>query len=269
MCVYVQTIVRSKVLMSRLSKLVVCAFRVAYVCQIFMRSKGKFLRSKTFVRWVRSKFCAFRLSCVQKSSCPDFRAFRVAYVQIFMRSKGKCVHVQTIVRSNDLICRHSCVQMSLCPNFRVQNCSKGKLVRSKTDNLCVYVQTIVRSKDLICRLSCVQNCLCPDFHAFQKVLKFRALQNWYFVRSCPDYRAFEWPYMQTFVRSKLPFKTAYVQTFVRSKGKLVRSKTDNLCVYVQTIVRSKDIICRLSCVQNCLCPDFRAFQRKIRALQNW
>ena len=184
--------------------------------------------------------------------------------------------------------------------------SKGKLVRSKTDNLCVYVQTIVRSKDLICRLSCVQNCLCPDFRAFQR--KIRALQNWYFVRSCPDYHAFKSPQVQTFVRSKLPmsrfscvpkenscapkliicafkprilcvrktlcpdfraFKIAYVQTFVRFTGKLVRSKVGNLCVYVQTIVRSKVLMSRLSCVQSCPCPDIHAFQRKIRALKNW
>ena len=166
-----------------------------------------------------------RLSCVRMTLYADFRAFKTAYVQTLVRSKGE-------------------------------------LVRSKTDNLCVYVQTIVRSKDLICRLSCVQNCLCPDFHAFQR--KIRALQNWYFVRSCPDYRAFEWPYMQTFVRSNVP-----MSKLVRSKGTLVRSKTDNLCVHVQTIVRSNDLICRLSCVQNCLCPNFSAFQRRISALQNW
>ena len=54
---------------------------------------------------------------------------------------------------------------------------------------------------------------------------------------------------------------AYVQTFVRSKGKFVRSKTDNLCVHVQTIVRSKNFMSRLSCGQNWLCPDFRAFSK--------
>ena len=91
-----------------------------------------------------------------------------------------------------------------------------------------YVQTIVRSKFFV-RSSCVQKSSCPDFRAF---------------------------------------KIAYVQTFVRSKGKFVRSKIDNLCVHVQTIVRSKRLMSRLSCVQDCLCPDFRAFQRKIRALQN-
>ena len=171
--------------------------------------------------------CAFmpRILCVRKTLCPDFRAFKIACVQTFVRSTGK-------------------------------------LVRSKVGNLCVYIQTIVRSKVLMSRLSCVQSCLCPDFNAIQR--KIRALQNWYFVRSCPDYRAFEWPYMQTFVRSNVP-----MSKLVRSKGKLVRSKTDNLCVHVQTIVRSNDLICRLSCVQNCLCPDFHAFQRKIRALQNW
>ena len=174
-------------------------------------------------------FCAFmsRLSCVRMTLYADIRAFKCAYLQTFVRSKGK-------------------------------------LVRSKTDNLCVYVQTIVRPKDLICRLSCVQNCLCPDFHAFQR--KIRALQNWYFVLSCPEYRAY----------------VAKCPNFRRSTGKLVRSKTDNLCVYVQTIVRSKDLICRLSCVQNCLCPLQKfvlsivesAFKiayvhRKVSALQNW
>ena len=90
-----------------------------------------------------------------------------------------------------------------------------------------YVQTFVRSKFFV-RSSCVQKSSCPDFRAF---------------------------------------KIAYVQTFVRSKRKFVRSKFNNLCVHVQTIVRSKGLMSRLSCVQKCLCPDFRAFQKKIRALQ--
>ena len=55
-------------------------------------------------------------------------------------------------------------------------------------------------------------------------------------------------------------ESAYVQTFVRSKEKFVRSKIDNLCVHVQTIVRSKYLMSRLSCVQNYLCPDYRAFK---------
>ena len=90
------------------------------------------------------------------------------------------------------------------------------------------VQTFVRSKFFV-RSSCVQKSSCPDFRAF---------------------------------------KVAYVQTIVRSKRKFVRSKINNLCVHVQTIVRSKVLMSRLSCVQNCLCPDFRAFQKKICALQN-
>ena len=81
--------------------------------------------------FVRSKFFVSS-SCVQKSSCPDFRAFKIAYVQTFVRSKGK-------------------------------------LVRSKNDNLCVHVQTIERSKGLMSRLSCVQKCLCPDFLCVQKL----------------------------------------------------------------------------------------------------
>ena len=65
------------------------------------------------------------------------------------------------------------------------------------------------------------------------------------------------------------FKIAYVQIFVRSKDKFVRSKIDILCVHVQTIVRSNDLLSRPLYVQNCLCPNFRAFHRKISALQNW
>ena len=164
----------------------------------------------------------------------------------------------------------------------------------------------MRSKDFMSRLSCVQNCLCPVFCVFQT--KNRPLQNWYSVRFCRGDPAFKSPHVQSFLRLKLPmsrlscvpkenscapklticafksrlscirktlcpefraFKTAYVQTFVRSKGKLVRSKIDNLCVYVQTIVRSKDLMSRLSCVQNCLCPDFCVFQTKNRPRQNW
>ena len=210
-----------------------------------------------------------RLSCVRKTLCPEFCAFKTANVQTFVHSKGK-------------------------------------LVRSKIYKLCVYVQTIVRSKDLMSRISCVQNCLCPDFCVFQT--KNRPLQNWYSVRFCRGYPAFKRPYVGILVHSNLPmsgllcvpnqkssdaklifcaflsrlfcfqksscpdfctFKNAYIQTFVRSKGKLVRSKIDNLCVHVQTIVRSKDLMSRLLCIQNWLCPNFRAFERKVSALQNW
>ena len=85
-----------------------------------------FVRSKVFLR----------SSCVQKSSCPDFRAFKSAYVQTFVHSKEKfarskidnlCVHVQTIVRS--------------CPDYHAFKIA--------------YVQTIVRSKLHMSRLSCV------------------------------------------------------------------------------------------------------------------
>ena len=156
-----------------------------------------------------------RISRVWETLCPNFRAFKIAYVQTFVRSTGK-------------------------------------LVRSKVGNLCVYVPTIVRSKVLMSRFSCIpkENSCAPKliFCAFKSRLSCVRMALY------ADFRA---------------LKTAYVLTFVRSIGKLVRSKTDNLCVYVQTIVRSKDLICRLSCVQNCLCPDFCAFQRKIRALQNW
>ena len=55
------------------------------------------------------------------------------------------------------------------------------------------------------------------------------------MRSCPDYRA---------------FKFGYVHTFVRSKGKFLRSKTENLCVHVQTIVCSKLSMSRFLCDPN-------------------
>ena len=222
-----QTFVRSKLPMSKLS----CV------------PKEKSCAPKLII-------CAFmsRLSCVRKTLCPEFCAFKTANVQTFVRSKGK-------------------------------------LVRSKIYNLCVYVQTIVRSKDLMSRFSCVQNCLCPVFCVFQT--KNRLLQNWYSLRFFRGYPVFKSPHVQTCVRSKLPlfrlscvpmenscapkliicafmsklscvwktlypdfcaFKIDYVQTFVRSKGKLVRSKTDNLCVYVQTIVRSKLPMSKLSYV---------------------
>ena len=223
---YVQIFVRSKNLCAPNWK--ICALQIWY----FMRSCPDYraFKSPQVQTFVRSKLpmsrfscvpkenscapkliiCAFmsRLSCVRKTLYPDFRAFKTAYVQTFVRSKGKlmrskndnlCVHAQNIVRSKDLMSRLSCVQNCLCSNFRA---FQRKVSALQSWYLCVYIQTIVRSKVLMSRLSCVQSCLCRDFHAFQR--KIRALQNWYFVRSCPDYRAFEWPYMQTFVRSKLP-----------------------------------------------------------------
>ena len=194
---YFQTIVRSKLHMSRLS----CvqsylwsdyrAFQVAYVQTI-----------------VRSKLHMSRLSCVQNCICPDYRAFKIAYVQ-------------TIVRSKLHMSRLSCVRFFSRPcnferttppsafisvwTYRLSvwhlNLGPGWGARPKVDmsrpsqTESVYVQTlpdgkclcpdfrafkifrafIVRSKVLMSRLSCVQNCLCPDFRAFQK--KIRALQN--------------------------------------------------------------------------------------------
>ena len=156
-----------------------------------------------------------RLSCVRKTLCPDFCAFKTDYVQTFVRSKGK-------------------------------------LVRSKIDNLCVYVQTIMRSKDLMSNLSCFQNCLCPDFCVFQT--KNRPLQNWYSVRFCRGDPAFKSPHVQTFVRSKLPM------------SRLSCVPKENSCA-PKLIFRA--FMSRLSCVQSCICPNFRVFQRKISALQNW
>ena len=140
---HVQTFVRSKLSMSRLScvpkenscaqKLIICA-------------------------------SMSRLSCVQKALCPDFRAFKNAYVQTFVRSKRKfvrsksdnlCVHVQTMVRSNGLMSRLSCVQKCLCPELLwvpKENSCAPKLI------ICAFMS----------RLSCIQRLLCPDFRAFKK-----------------------------------------------------------------------------------------------------
>ena len=152
---HVQTFVRSKLPMSRLSfvpKENLCAQKL-----------------------INCEFMS-RLSCVQKALCPDFRAFKNAYVQTFVRSKRKfvrskidnmCVHVQNIVRSKGLMSRLSCVQKM--PMSRHFVGSKGKFVRSKIDNLCIHVQTIVRSRSLMSRFSCVQKGLCPDFLCVQKL----------------------------------------------------------------------------------------------------
>ena len=73
---YVQTVVRSKLPMIRLSCVQSCicpdysAFKIAYVQTI-----------------VRSKLHMSRLSCVQRALCPDFRAFKNASVQTVVRSK--------------------------------------------------------------------------------------------------------------------------------------------------------------------------------------
>ena len=120
--------------------------------------------------FVRSKFFV-RSTCVQKSSCPDFRAFKIAYVQTFGRSKEKfvrskidnlCDHVQNIVRSKGLMSRLSCVPK--------ENSCAPKLI------ICAFMS----------RLSCVQKALCPDFRALKNAYvqtfcgfqrKIRALQN--------------------------------------------------------------------------------------------
>ena len=46
-----------------------------------------------------------RLSCVQNCLCPDYRAFKIAFVQ-------------TIVRSKLHMSRLSCVQNCICPDYR-------------------------------------------------------------------------------------------------------------------------------------------------------
>ena len=68
--------------------------------------------------FVRSRVTMSRLSCVQNRLCPDYRAFKIAYVQ-------------TIVRSKSLMSRLSCVQNCICPDYRAFKIA--------------YVQTIVRS----------------------------------------------------------------------------------------------------------------------------
>ena len=133
--------------------------------------------------FVRSKFFV-RSSCVQKSSCPDFRAFKIAYVQTFVRSKLPMSRLSCVPKENScapklIICafmsRLSCVQKALCPDFRafknayVQTFlrSKRKFVRSKIYNMCVHFQTIVRSKGFMYRLSCVQNTYVQTFCVFK------------------------------------------------------------------------------------------------------
>ena len=112
-----------------------------------------------------------RLSCVQNCLCPDYRAFKDAYVQ-------------TIVCSKLHMSRLSCVQNCLCPDYRAFKVA--------------YVQTIVCSKLHMSRLSCVQNCLCPDYRAFKvayvqtivcsklHMSRLSCVQNCI----CSDYRAF-------------------------------------------------------------------------------
>ena len=95
-----------------------------------------------------------------------------------------------------------------------------------------YVQTFVRSKFFV-RSSCVQNSLCPDFCAF-KIL-----------------------YDQTLVHSKLKF----VRSFVRSKTPMSRLISFwHSCFHSKNFRALRATMSRLSCVQNCLCPDYRAFK---------
>ena len=155
---HVQTFVRSKLPMSRLS----CV------------PKENLCAQKLII-------CAFmsRLSCVQKALCPDFRAFKNAYVQTFVRSKRKfvrskidnlCVHVQTIVRSKGLMSRISCVQKGLGPDFlwvpKENSCAPKLIIRA-----------------FMSRLSCVQRALCPDFRAFKKAYVQTFVRSKFFVRS--------------------------------------------------------------------------------------
>ena len=66
------------------------------------------------------------------------------------------------------------------------------------------------------------------------------------------------------------FSCVHDQTIVRSKRPMSRLSCVQSCIcpdyrafkvtYDQTIVRSKLHMSRLSCVQNCICPDYRAFK---------
>ena len=99
-----------------------------------------------------------RLSCVQSCIYPDYRAFKVTYVQ-------------TIVLSKLHMSRLSCVQNCLSPDYRAFKIA--------------CVQIIVRSNLHMCRLSCVH--FFPDrvilnarhpLCAFVSVLTYRLLV-WY------------------------------------------------------------------------------------------
>ena len=107
----------------------------------------------------RKCFRAFmiRLSCVQNGLCPDYRAFKVAYVQ-------------TIVRSKLPMIRLSCVPSCICPDYRAFKIA--------------YVQTIVRSKLHMPRLSCVQNCICPDYRAFKIAYVQTIVRSFFFSKPC-------------------------------------------------------------------------------------
>ena len=155
---YVQTIVRSKFFVR--SSCVHRAFKSPHV-QTFVRTKLPMSRLSCVPK---EKSCApkliifafmSRLSCGQKTLCPDFRAFKIAYVQTFVRSKGKfvlqrnskidnlCVHVQTFVRSKIPMSRLLCVPY--------QKPSAVKLI------FCGFMSS----------LSCFQKTLCRDFSAFK------------------------------------------------------------------------------------------------------
>ena len=107
----------------------------------------------------RKCFRAFmiRLSCVQNGLCPDYRAFKVAYVQ-------------TIVRSKLPMIRLSCVPSCICPDYRAFKIA--------------YVQTLVRSKLHMSRLSCVQNCICPDYRAFKIAYVQTIVRSFFFQTVC-------------------------------------------------------------------------------------
>ena len=157
----------------------------------------------------------------------------------------------------------------ICPERPRRKVSTSR--PSQTES--VYVQTLPDGK-----------CLCPDFRAFKFFRAFNVRSKIPMSRLscvlsclCPDNRAFKVVYVQTIVRSKLSmyrlscvqsclctdfraFKVVYVQTFVRSKLSMYRLS----CVTNQKSCAQKLILCafmsKLSCVQNTLCPDFRAFE---------
>ena len=115
-----------------------------------------------------------------------------------------------------------CVQTVPDETCLVSEHPRRKVPISRLSGFKNFSALIVRSKNRMSRFLCFHNSQCQYFRAFQRIM--RALQNWDFVRSCLDYRA---------------FKNTYVQTFLRSKSKFLRFKIECLCVPVKTNVRSK------------------------------
>ena len=163
------------------------AFKKAYV-QTFVRSKGKFVRSKI------DNLCV-HVQTIVRSKTPTSRPF-VGSKGKFVRCKidNLCIHIKTIVRSKNLMSRLWCVQKGLCPDLPCvpkENSCAQKLI------ICVFMS----------RLSCVQKCLCPDLLWVPKenlcaakliICAFISRLSYVERALCPDFRAFKKAYVQTF-----------------------------------------------------------------------